>query len=106
MDNYINLAELRQVAESLLYKINTIADTKVDNYNVIVNESNPNADTNYDNDGNYILGSLNGNELKIPYNFINPSLLLTLKNNIITLKYNGGTVSSVTLPVYNGGVSG
>ena len=42
MDNYINLAELRQVAESLLYKINTIADTKVDNYNVIVNEPNMN----------------------------------------------------------------
>lgn len=106
MDNYINLAELRQVAESLLYKINTIADTKVDNYNVIVNEPNPDADTNYDNGGNYILGSIADNELKIPNSFINPSFLLSLNNNIITLKYNGGTVSSVTLPVYNGGVSG
>lgn len=103
MDNYINLTELRQVAESLLYKINTIADTKVDNYNVVVNASDNN---NYDDNGNYIIGAINGNELKIPYKCTNNALYLDLNNNTISLWNNDEIISSIDLPVYNGGVSG
>lgn len=104
MDNYINLAELRQVAESLLYKINTIADTKVDNYNVVVNA--PDTNNNRDNNGNYIIGAINGNELKIPYKCTNNALYLDLDNNTINLWNDDVIISSISLPVYTGGVSG
>ena len=107
MDNYINLAELRKAVESLLYKINTVADTKVNNTNIIINEANS---SNFDEDNNYIIGTINENDLKVSYdwfkNNVMASLWLSLNNNTIQLYYNDNQISSVTLPVYNGGVSG
>jgi len=69
-------------------------------------------DYQLDNYGNLQVGTIEGNEIKIPADWINdvaqgvvPRYSLSISNNRITLTSTFGNTSYIDLPVYNGGVT-
>ena len=109
--NYITLDHLRQTAAALLQKMYDIEnDAEVDvNMNTFTNGE---YDYQADDYGNLKVGTIEENEIKIPYDWAYeiaqgtiPGYSLSISNNRITLTSTSGNTSYIDLPVYNGGVT-
>lgn len=111
--NYITLDHLQQTAAALLqkmYDIENDIDVDVDvNMNTFTDGE---YDFQADDYGNLKVGTIEGNEIKIPYDWANnivqgaiPGYSLSISNNRITLTSTSGNTSYIDLPVYNGGVT-
>lgn len=88
--NYLTLSHLRKVVAAITQKINDNVPT--------ASSTTPSADGT---------GAVGTSTAYARADHVHPKIIQTISisSNVITLTGSDGTTSSVTLPVYNGGVS-